>query len=125
MRPKLLPSLAFVVISLLPATLLADTPASTQWVVTSAKVSGGGNDYVTSLRIVNPNPAAVEVDLSFLPQTPLDASNNALSDNRGAAKVGVHSPANSTRALDDLLASKFSAAGAGGIRVESHAATGG
>ncbi|HMA29203.1 MAG TPA: hypothetical protein VKS23_05020 [Thermoanaerobaculia bacterium] len=125
MRPKLLPSLAFVVISLLPATLLADTPASTQWIVTSAKVSGGGNDYVTSLRIVNPNPAAVEVDMYFLPQTPLDASNNALSDNTGASKVVVNVPANSTLALDDLLSSKFGTTGAGGIKIQSFAATGG
>ncbi len=118
-------TLALAAISLLPATLLADTPASTQWVVTSAKVSGGGNDYVTSLRIVNPNPFAVEVDLYFLPQSPLDASNSALGDNSGAQKVVVNVPANSTLALDDVLASKFGTAGAGGILVASFAATGG
>ena len=118
-------SLALAAIPLLPATLLADTPASTQWIVTSAKVSGGGNDYVTSLRIVNPNAAAVEVDMYFLPQTPLDASNNALGDNSAAPKVAVTVPANSTLALDDVLASKFGTAGAGGIRIESFAATGG
>jgi hypothetical protein len=126
MRVKLSYSLALAVILLLPATLLGDTPASTQWVVTSAKATGaGGNQYVTSLRIVNPNAAAVEVDMYFLPQTGLDASNNALGDNSGAAKVVVTVPANSTLALDDLLASKFSTAGAGGIRIESFAATGG
>jgi hypothetical protein len=119
-------SLALAVIPLLPATLLADTPASTQWVVTSAKVSGGGNDYQTSLRIVNPNAAAAEVDMYFLPQTQLDAaSNSALGDNSAAPKVVVTVPANSTLALDDVLASKFGTAGAGGIRVESFAATGG
>jgi hypothetical protein len=117
--------LALAVIPLLPATLLADTPASTQWVVTSAKVSGGGNDYVTSLRIVNPNAAAAEVHMYFLPQTPLDASNSALGDNSLAPKVVVHVDANSTKALDDVLASTFGTAGAGGIRVESVAATGG
>ena len=119
-------SLALAAIPLLPAALLADTPASTQWVVTSAKVSGGGNDYVTSLRIVNPNAAAVEVDLYFLPQTPLDTStNSALGDNSAAPRVTVAVPANSTLALDDVLASTFGTAGAGGIRVESFAATGG
>jgi hypothetical protein len=117
--------LALAVILLVPATVLADTPASTQWVVTSAKVSGGGNDYVTSLRILNPSPAAVAVDMLFLPQTPLDASNNALGDNSGAPTVTVNVPANSTLALDDILASTFSTAGAGGIKVESFAATGG
>jgi hypothetical protein len=125
MRLKPLFSLTLAVIPMLPASLLADTPASTQWVVTSAKVSGGGNDYVTSLRIVNPTAAAVEVDMYFLPQTPLDATNSALGDNSAAAKVVVNVPANSTLALDDVLATKFSTAGAGGIRVESIAATGG
>ena len=61
----------------------------------------------------------------FLPQTPLDASNSALGDNSGAPKVVVTVPANSTLALDDVLASKFGTAGAGGIRVESFAATSG
>ena len=125
MHLKRLSPLAFAATLVMPAALLADTPASTQWVVTSAKVSGGGNDYVTSLRIVNPNAAAVEVDMFFLPQTPLDASNNALGDNSGAPKVVVNVPANSTLALDDVLASKFSTAGAGGIKIESFAATGG
>ena len=119
-------SLAFAAIPLLQATLLADTPASTQWIVTSAKVSGGGNDYVSSLRILNPSKTtAAEVDMYFLPQTSLDASNSALGDNSGASKVVVTVPANSTLALDDVLASQFGTAGAGGIRVESFAATGG
>jgi hypothetical protein len=123
-------SLALAVIPLLPATLLADTPASTQWVVTSAKVSGpraggGTNDYVTSLRIVNPNPFAVEVDMYFLPYKPLDASNSAIFDNSAAPKVVVTVPANSTLALDDVLASTFGTAGSGGIRIESVAAGGG
>jgi hypothetical protein len=119
-------TLALAAISLLPATLLADTPASTQWVVTSAKLSGGGNDYVTSLRIVNPNPFEVEVDLYFFQQTPLDASNNA-ADATLTPKVVVNVPANATLALDDVIASKFGLAPpvAGGIRVESFAATGG
>ena len=119
-------TLALAAISLLPATLPADTPASTQWVVTSAKLSGGGNDYITSLRIVNPNPFEVEVDLYFFQQTPLDASNNA-ADATLTPKVVVNVPANSTLALDDVIASKFGLAPpvAGGIRVESFAATGG
>src|ERR1039457_5377494 len=119
-------SMALAVISLLPATLLADTPASKQWVVTSAKVSGGGNDYVTSLRIVNPSAAAAEVDLYFLPQTPLDlTTNSALGDNSAAPKGVVTVPANSTLALDDVLNLTFGTAGAGGIRVESFVAGGG
>src|ERR1019366_5599765 len=111
--------LALAAMSLLPASLLADTPAATQWIVTSAKVSGGGNNYVTSLRIVNPNAFVVEADLYFLPQSALDGSNSALGDNSGAPKVAVTVPPNQTLALDDVLTSTFGAAGAGGIRIES------
>lgn len=110
---------ALAALLVLPATLSADTPAATQWVVTSAKASGGGNDYVTSLRIVNPNAFAVEVGLYFLPQSGLDGSNSALGDNSNAQKVSVTVPANQTLALDDVLATKFATTGAGGIRIES------
>ncbi|MEO8587269.1 MAG: hypothetical protein ABI584_13980 [Acidobacteriota bacterium] len=110
---------ALAALSALPAPLVADTPATTQWVVTSAKASGGGNDYVTSLRIVNPNATAAPVDMYFLPASGLDGSNNALGDNSGAAKVSVTVPANQTLALDDVLATKFATAGAGGIRIEA------
>jgi hypothetical protein len=110
---------AFAVFAMLPAMLFADTPATTQWVVTSAKASGSGNDYVTSLRIVNPNATAAPVDMYFLPASGLDGSNNALGDNSGAQKVSVTVPANQTLALDDVLFTKFGTAGAGGIRVEA------
>lgn len=102
---------------LTPAVLLADTPATTQWVVTSAKASGGGNDYVTSLRIVNPNATAATVDLYFLP------ASDGSGDNAAAGRVSVAVPANSTLALDDVLATTFHTAGAGGIRVESTGTT--
>lgn len=115
--PAALAALAAILVP--PAPLAADTPATTQWVVTSAKASGGGNDYVTSLRIVNPSATAAPVDLYFLPYSQLDASNNALGDNSGAAKVSVTVPANQTLALDDVLATKFAAAGSGGIRIEA------
>jgi len=113
--------LALVAISLLPATLAADTPAAIQWVVTSAKATGrGGEQFVTSLRIVNPNAFPVSADLYFLPQSALDV----LGDNSGATKVTVAVPANQTLALDDVLASTFGATGAGGIRIESFEAGG-
>jgi hypothetical protein len=114
--------LALAAISLLPTSLLADTPAATQWVVTSAKATGQPPalaQFVTSLRIVNPNAFAVEADLYFLPQSALDGSNSALGDNSGAPKVAVTVPPNQTLALDDVLTSTFGAAGAGGIRIES------
>jgi hypothetical protein len=110
-------ALAFL---LTPAALVADTPATTQWVVTSAKLTGaGGNQYVTSLRIVNPNAVPAPVDLYFLPQT-ADGS----GDNSGAGKVSVTVPANSTLAIDDVIGTKFGAsAPAGGIRIESTGTT--
>src|SRR5664280_2434966 len=106
--------LAFAALAALwifPATVFADTPATTQWVVTSAKASGGGNDYVTSLRIVNPNATAAPVDMYFLPASGLDGSNNALGDNSGAQPVRVTVPANQTLALDDVLFTKFGTTG--------------
>lgn len=107
---------AFLAALLTSATLPADTPATTQWIVTSAKVTGsGGNQYVTSLRIVNPNAVAAPVDLYFLPQ-----SGDGSGDNSGAGKVSVTVAANSTLAIDDVIGSKFGgSAPAGGIRIES------
>ncbi len=110
---------ALFALCILPATAAADTPATTQWVVTSAKASGGGNDYVTSLRIVNPNATAAPVDLTFLAASGLDGSNSALGDNSGAQKVSVSVPASQTLALDDVLFATFRTTGAGGIRVEA------
>jgi hypothetical protein len=110
---------AFVALWILPAAMFADTPATTQWVVTSAKASGGGNDYVTSLRIVNPSATAAPVDMYFLAASGLDGANNALGDNSGAQKVSVIVPANQTLALDDVLFTTFGVTGAGGIRVEA------
>ena len=51
---RLIARLALAAALLTSAVLRADTPATTQWVVTSAKATGGNNQYVTSLRIVNP-----------------------------------------------------------------------
>lgn len=114
--PKTLRSAAFAAL-LTPALLLADTPATTQWVVTSAKATGrNGEDYRSSLRIVNPNAAVAPVDLYFLP-----ASGDGSGDNAGAPKVSVSVPAKSTLALDDVLATTFHTTGAGGIRIESPA----
>ena len=102
------------------AALPADTPATTQWIVTSAKVTGaGGNQYVTSLRIVNPNPSPAPVDLTFLPQ-----SGDGSGDNSAAGKVSVTVPASSTLAIDDVIGTEFGgSAPAGGIRIESTGTT--
>ncbi len=110
---------AFALAGLAALSLRADTPVTTQWIVTGAKVTGaGGNQYVTSLRIVNPNPTAASVDVYFLPQS--DGS----GDNSGALKVSLSIAANSTLAVDDVIGSKFaSSAPAGGFRIESTGTT--
>lgn len=104
---------------LAPAALLADTPATTQWVVTSAKATGrNGENFQSSLRIVNPGATAASLDLYLLA-----ASADGSGDNSGAGKVSVTVPANATLAIDDVLGSKFGTGGAGGLRIESTGAT--
>jgi hypothetical protein len=103
-----------------PSPSLADTPATTQWLVTSAKATGsGGEQFVTSLRIVNPNVAVASVDLYFLPASALDGNNAALGDNSSPIHSTVTVAAGQTLAVDDLLASRFGISGAGGVRIES------
>jgi hypothetical protein len=116
MRRSLRP--AGLALVLAPALLLADTPSSQQWVVTSAKVTGaGGNQYVTSLRIVNPNATQAPVDLYFFPQ-----SADGSGDNAGAAKQSVTIAPNATLAIDDVIGTKFGgSAPAGGLRIISPA----
>jgi hypothetical protein len=117
---RLNPRSAALAVLLTTTSLLADTPATTQWVVTSAKATGaGGNQYVTSLRIVNPNAAPAPVDITLLP-----ASSDGSGDNgTSPAKVSVTVPASSTLAIDDVLGTKFGATGAGGLRIDSTGAT--
>jgi hypothetical protein len=111
-------ALAAVLFLSLSTTLRADTPATTQWIVTSAHASGGGNDYVTSLRIVNPNATDALVDLYLL-----KASGDGSGDNSGALKVTVTVPKNSTLPIEDILFNKYGATGAGGFRIESTGTT--
>jgi hypothetical protein len=106
---------ALVAALLTPASLLADTPTTTQWIVTSAKATGaGGNQYVSSLRLVNPSASAAPVDLTFLP-----ASDGSGDNGTNPAKVSVTVNAHSTLAIDDILGTKFGVTGAGGILVQS------
>ena len=116
---RLYPASLLAATLLTPAALLADTPATTQWIVTSAKATGrNGENFVSSLRIVNPNASAATLDLYLLP-----ASGDGSGDNSGAGKVSVTVPPNATLAIDDLLGSTFGTSGAGGIRIESTGVT--
>ena len=112
------PVFAAALIASSPAS--ADTPATTQWLVTSAKATGaGGEEFVTSVRIVNPGAAAAAVDLYFLPASAVDGSNAALGDNSNPVRSTVSVAAGQTLAIDDLLGSRFGVSGAGGVRIES------
>lgn len=122
-KKKLL--LAAAVLSLAASfTALADNPAATQWVLSSAKATGaGGEAFVTSMRIVNPNAADASVKLTFLPQSSFDGSGSALGDNSGQVPVTVTVKAGQTLALEDVLTNTFRVTGAGGILAETSAST--
>ena len=81
-------ALAAAALTSLPSPLAGDTPATLQWLVTSAKATGaGGEQFVTSIRVVNPNPTSTSVDLFFLPASAIDGSGSALGDNSNPAKT--------------------------------------
>ncbi len=106
---------ALVAAFLTPAALFADTPSATQWIVTSAKATGkNGENYVSSLRLVNPNAVAAPVDLTFLRFSADGSGDNGTNP----AKVSVTVNAHATLAIDDLLDS-FGVTGSGGILVQS------
>ena len=111
---------------LLAGPAAADTPATTQWVLAVAKVTGrGGEEFVSSLRIVNPFSVPAGVDLTYLAQSPLDGSFAATGDNGAAPKVRVTVGADETLALEDVLGTAFVGKAdphgipAGGLRVDS------
>lgn len=106
--------------------LRADFPRKTQWVLATAKAIGAkGEQFVSSLRITNPWNVAANVTLTYLAQSPLDASFTASGDNTDAPQVIVVVAAGTTFAIEDVVETYFSAAPApfgieaGGIRVDS------
>jgi len=107
------------------APLLADSPATRQWVRAVAKAGGlNGEAFVSSLRIVNPNGATANVSLTFLPQSPIDGIFTAQGDNSSRTPVTVSVGANKTLALEDVVGSTFGGAApfgipAGAIQVDS------
>ncbi len=123
MRRVYLVGLAFF---LLRGPAVADTPATTQWVLATAKATGrGGEEFVSSLRIVNPLAQTANVDLTYLAQSPIDATFLASGDNGAAPKVRVTVGPGETLAIEDVLGTTFAGLAApfgisaGGIRVDS------
>ena len=118
--------LAGLALLLLAGPAVADTPATTQWVLATAKATGrGGEEFVSSLRIVNPFSQAATVDLTYLAQSPIDATLAATGDNGAAPKVRVTVGPGETLAIEDLLGTTFAGQAApfgipaGGVRVDS------
>lgn len=112
---------------LLPAGLAsADAPARNQWVLATAKATGqGGEQFVSSLRIVNPGTEAASVTVTYLAQSLIDGSNTASGDNSGAATARLTVPGGETLAVEDVLGTLFGTSlspfgvPAGGLKVTS------
>lgn len=98
----------------------AASPVQTQWVVTTAKATGArGEEFVSSLRLLNLNSLEASVALTFLPQSPLDASLRANGDNSNASSVSVVVPAGKKLDIGDVFSFLGGNSGAGAIRVAS------
>ena len=118
--------LAGLALLLLRGPAAADTPATTQWILATAKATGrGGEEFVSSLRIANPLTRAANVDLTYLAQSPIDGAFSATGDNGAAPKVRVTVGPGETLAIEDVLGTTFAGQAApftipaGGIRVDS------
>ena len=118
--------LAGLALLLLSGPAAADTPATTQWILATAKATGrGGEEFVSSLRIVNPLSQAANVDLTYLAQSPIDGTFSATGENGAAPKVRVTVGPGETLAIEDVLGTTFAGQAApfgipaGGIRVDS------
>jgi hypothetical protein len=118
--------LAGLALVLAGATASADTPATTQWVLATARATGrGGEEFLSALRIANPGPQAARVELTYLAQSPIDGSFSATGDNGAAPKVALTVGAGETLAVEDVVGTTFAGKEApfgipaGGIRVDS------
>lgn len=122
LRSSIMATLALILA--LPA--LGDSPATKQWVLATAKATGRNlENFVSSLRIVNPGTTAANVTLTYLAQSPIDTTSwSATGDNTSALFVTVQVPAGQMLPIEDILGTKFGGSapfgiGAGGIKVVS------
>ncbi len=98
----------------------AASPVPTQWIVTTARATGArGEEYLSSLRLLNFNSLEASVALTFLPQSPLDPSLSANGDNSTASSVSVLVPAGEKLDIGNVLSFLGVNSGAGAIRVAS------
>jgi len=122
---RLLAPALFVTLGVsLPAGAV-DTPATMQWLVTSAKATGAkGENFVSSLRLVNGTAASATVGITFYPRVNFNrTAGEAPGDNTAAAlTTTVTVPAGQTLGIDDALFTLFgitSTSASGGLQVES------
>ena len=109
----------------LASTALADSPAIKQWVLATAKATGaGGEQFVSSLRIVNPGTVDANVTLVYLAQSPFDGGFAATGDNTNADTRTFKVGAGKMLPIEDVIGSQFGGAApfgitAGGFKVLS------
>ncbi len=116
-----------LLVLLLVASPLAavDSPSVSQWLVTSGHATGmHGEQFVTSLRIVNDSALAATVDVTYYPRVDFNSGTaSASGDNTFAAITAtVTVAARRTYAVDDALGTLFgitSTTASGALRVES------
>ena len=123
MRRLPLAGLAFL---LAGAPASADTPATTQWVLATARARGrGGEEFVSALRIANPSGQTARVVLTYLAQSPIDGAFAATGDNGSAPEAALTVGPGETLAVEDVVGTTFAGKeapfgiSAGGIRVDS------
>ena len=110
---------------LLASPALADSPATRQWVLATAKATGaGGEAFVSSLRILNPGTMDAHVTLRYLAQSPIDASFSATGDNTNAASSTLTVGAGEMHPVEDVIGTLFGGAApfgivAGGLEIVS------
>lgn len=124
-KTLVLAAMALSLSSALASPALADSPATKQWVLATAKATGkGGEQFVSSLRIVNPGTVDANVSLTYLAQSPLDGSFAATGDNTSADTQTFKVGAGKMLPIEDVLGTQFGGAApfgivAGGIKVLS------
>ncbi len=102
-----------------------DTPVASQWLVTSAKATGrNGENFISSLRIVNGTTESATVDITYYPRVDFNKTTaSAAGDNSAnAMKQTVTVAAGQTLAIDDVLSTLYgitSTGASGGLDVES------
>ncbi|MGE5344551.1 MAG: hypothetical protein ACM3JH_01240 [Acidithiobacillales bacterium] len=116
---------SLVILAAAPPARAVDTPVTSQWLVTSAKATGkNGENFVSSLRIVNGTTNSATVDITFYPRVDFNKTTaSAPGDNSAnAMKQTVTVGAGQTLAIDDVLFTLFgitSTSASGGLDVES------